>query len=170
MSAKPDCVILIGMPAAGKSTIGVLLAKAMGKGFLDTDLAIQEATERSLQAIVDEDGDQRLRAIEDETLRGLAPHNQVVATGGSAIYSDAAMQHLRRFGPVVHLGADLATIEARIGDPAGRGLARRAGQSVADLFDERIPLYQAQADITITVDGLSHCEVVARIRAELCAS
>jgi shikimate kinase len=167
MSADPNCVILIGMPAAGKSTIGVLLAKDMGKGFLDTDLAIQEATGRALQDIVDADGHHRLRAIEDETLRTLAPNNQVVATGGSAVYSDAAMRHLRGFGPVVHLSAELATIEARIGDPVGRGLARQAGQSVADLFRERLPLYQAHADVTVTVDGLSHREVVDSIRAAL---
>lgn len=163
MTNEPDCVVLIGMPAAGKSTIGVLLAKELGKGFLDTDLAIQEATERSLQAIVDKDGHHSLCEIEDQTIRGLTPHNQVIATGGSAVYSEAAMAHLRRFGPVVHLNADLATIEARIGDPVGRGLARQSGQSVADLYSERMPLYQRQADISLTVDGLSHRDVVNRI-------
>lgn len=167
MSSEPDCVVLIGMPAAGKSTIGVLLAKDMGKGFMDTDLAIQEATGRSLQAIVDEDGDQQLRSVEDSTIRGLTPRNQVIATGGSAVYSEAAMAHLRHFGPVVHLSADLATIETRIGDPVGRGLARQAGQTVADLYRERLPLYRAQADITVTVDGLGHREVVDRIREAL---
>lgn len=167
MSSEPDCVILIGMPAAGKSTIGVLLAKDMGKGFMDTDLAIQEATGRSLQAIVDEDGDQQLRSVEDATIRGLHPHNQIIATGGSAVYSDAAMAHLRGFGPVVHLAANLETIETRIGDPVGRGLARQAGQTVADLYRERMPLYQAQADITATVDELSHRQVVDAIRSAL---
>jgi len=167
MSANPDCIILIGMPAAGKSTIGVLLAKELGKGFLDTDLAIQEATGRSLQAIVDNDGHHRLCAIEEATIQDTKPHNQVVATGGSAVYSDAAMAHLRRFGPVIHLSADLATIEARIGDPVGRGLARQSGQSVADLYRERLPLYRAQADTTVTVDDLSHREVVDRIREAL---
>ena len=170
MSSEPDCVVLIGMPAAGKSTIGVLLAKDRGQGFLDTDLAIQEVTGRSLQAIVDEDGDQQLRTVEDSTIRGLSPHNQIIATGGSAVYSDAAMAHLRQYGPVVHLSADLATIEARIGDPVGRGLARQAGQTVADLYRERMPLYRAQADITVTVDGLGHRDVVERIREALAAA
>lgn len=163
MEHARDCIILIGMPAAGKSTIGVLLAKELGKGFLDTDIAIQEAAGRTLQAIVDGDGQDALRRLEDATIRGLTPRNQVVATGGSAVYSERAMAHLRAFGPIVHLRASPATIHERIGDPAERGLARREGQGIDDLYRERLPLYAACADVTVDVDGLDHATVVARI-------
>lgn len=163
MDHPRDCIVLIGMPAAGKSTIGVLLAKELGRGFLDTDIAIQEAAGRTLQAIVDDEGHEALRRLEADVIRRLTPRHQVVATGGSAVYSDAAMAHLRSFGPIIHLRASLPTIHARIGDPAERGLARREDQSVDDLYHERLPLYAACADVTVDVDDLDHAAVVARI-------
>ena len=153
-------VILIGMPGAGKSTVGVLLARRLGLDFTDTDLLIQRHAGRTLQAIVDSDGHQALRRIEAEVLTGLRRHGHVIATGGSAVYSEAAMQNLRRDGVIVHLHVALPVIRARVKDFATRGIARAAGQSLADLYREREALYRRHADISVDVSHASQEESV----------
>lgn len=159
-------LVLIGMPGAGKSTAGVILAKMTSRDFIDTDVVIQTLEKRSLQDIVDSDGYVVLRQIEEQTLLGLSVRNHVIATGGSAVYSDRAMTHLKSEGVLVFLDADLPTLKSRVKNFRSRGLARRPDQSFAELFDERYALYTRYADITIPCAGLSQEEVCARIIAE----
>ena len=151
------------MPGAGKSTVGLILAKLTSRDFVDTDLLIQASQQRTLQEIVDTDGYAVLRRIEEEVLLGLSLPNCVIATGGSAVYSERAMVHLKANGLVVFLDVDLATLEARVKDFSTRGLAKRPDQSLADLFQERFRLYQTYADLTIQSAGLTQEEVCARI-------
>ncbi|KXO10193.1 shikimate kinase [Marinobacter excellens] len=158
-------LIFIGMPGSGKSTIGVLVAKRLGMGFIDTDLLIQEQAGRTLQEIVDQDGYVALRQIEEQVLLALDVHNQVISTGGSAVYSDAAMQHLKRNGTVVFLDISLETVIHRIGDYSLRGISRRPDQSLAELFEERFALYTRYADLTIKGEGFNQdqlCEAIIR--------
>lgn len=152
-------VILIGMPGSGKSTVGVLLAKQLGLGFVDTDLLIQEQAGRTLQHIVDNEGYQALRRIEEQVLLDLNVDHKVISTGGSAVYSDAAMQHLKANGVVVFLDIPLKLVIERIGDHSMRGISRRPDQSLADLFEERHRLYQRYADLAIDGQGRTQDEV-----------
>jgi shikimate kinase len=156
-------LILIGMPGAGKSTVGVILAKQTSRDYVDTDVLIQTSKGRTLQEIVDADGYAGLRRIEEEILIGLSVHNHVIATGGSAVYSDPAMDYLKSCGIAIFLDVDLATLESRVHDFGTRGLAKRPDQSFADLFEERFTLYMKYADITIKCAGLSQEEVCVRI-------
>ena len=160
-------IILIGMPGSGKSTVGVILAKLLSRGFVDTDLLIQTAQGRSLQRIVDTDGFLALRDIEERLLLRLHYSNQVIATGGSAAYSRPAMSHLKQDGIVVFLHADLETLHKRVGDFSERGLAKSPDQTLGDLFRERLSLYTDYADITIDSCRLTHEEVCARIIEQL---
>ena len=153
ISARASNIVLIGMPGSGKSTVGVILAKKTSRVFVDTDVLIQTSQQRTLQQIVDTEGYGALRKIEERLLLNLALQNYVVATGGSAVYSVKAMAHLRSDGVIVFLDADLATLRARIGDFSSRGLAKRADQSFAELFEERQALYRKHADITIPCAG-----------------
>ena len=155
------------MPGAGKSTIGVILAKLTARGFVDTDLLIQTSTGRTLQDIVDSDGYEVLRNIEEEVLLGFSVCNCVIATGGSAVYSDSAMSHLKSDGIIVFLDVDMPTLEARIHDYSTRGLAKRADQSFVDMFYERFTLYSKYADFTIKCACLTHEEVCARVMASV---
>jgi len=160
-------IILIGMPGSGKSTAGIILAKLAARDFVDTDILIQTAQKRPLQDIVDHDGYMALRRIEEEILCKLDCRYHVVATGGSAVYSTAAMAHLKAQGAVVFLHVDLATLRERVHDYDSRGLAKRPDQSLDDLFEERYALYRKYADITIDCAGLTHEEVCAKIMREL---
>lgn len=160
-------IVLIGMPGSGKSTVGVILAKRLARGFVDTDLMIQTAQGRSLQNIVDMDGYQALRAIEEQILVSLHCCNQIIATGGSAAYSHPAMAHLKQDGIVIFLHADLVTLHNRVNDFSERGLAKSPEQTLDDLFEERFFLYSTYADITIDSCRLSHEEVCDRIINEL---
>lgn len=158
-------LIFIGMPGSGKSTVGVLAAKRLGMGFVDTDLLIQEEAGRTLQEIVDQDGYQALRHIEEQVLLKLSVENQVISTGGSAVYSDAAMRHLKANGTVVFLDIPLDVVIQRIGDYSLRGISRRPDQSLSELFDERFALYSRYADITVNGEGLTQdqvCEAVVK--------
>lgn len=144
-------IVLIGMPGSGKSTVGVILAKEAAMGFVDTDLLIQTDQGRSLQAILDSDGHMALRRIEASILCSLNLRHRVIATGGSAVYSQAAMAHLKQSGVAVFLDVDLATIRKRVDNFDTRGIAKRPDQSMEELFQERHALYTRHADIT--VDG-----------------
>jgi len=159
-------LILIGMPGAGKSTVGVILAKMTSRDFLDTDLLIQTSRQCTLQDIVDEEGYAALRKIEEDLLLGLSVRDHVIATGGSAVYSDRAMAHLRADGILVFLDVDQATLCSRVNDYSTRGLAKPVDQSFDELFEERFALYTKHADITIPCAGLTMEDVCARIVEE----
>ncbi len=152
------------MPGSGKSTVGVLLAKRTGRSFVDTDVLIQAATGRSLQEIVDRDGYLELRRIEEEMLLGLDLRGHVIATGGSAVYSETAMRHLGAGGTVVLLRTGLATLRERVTDYESRGLAKRPDQTLEDLFAERSILYEKFADTAVDCDGLCHEKVCTAVR------
>lgn len=167
---KPSNIVLIGMPGSGKSTVGVLLAKRLRRQFVDTDVLLQTSDGRSLQEIVDGEGYMELRRIEEETILGLICENHVIATGGSAIYSTTAMNHLKRNGVVVFLHAPVTTLASRIRDFETRGLAKRKDQTLDDLFAERLPLYTAWADLTVNCSVLSHEEACSAVVERLSAT
>ena len=160
-------VVLIGMPGAGKSTVGVLVAKHLGLGFVDTDILIQERTGRRLQQILDEDGYRELRRLEEEAILALDVRGAVIATGGSAVYSERAMSHLGGLGRVVYLEAGCDLLAARIDDYELRGIANPGGQSFEDIYRERTPLYERSADAVVAVGGLTHEEVARAVMAAL---
>lgn len=144
-----NSIILIGMPGAGKSTAGVILAKALRMRFIDTDILVQERTGRLLQEILDEEGPAAFHAIEEETILTLCPKNTVVATGGSVVCSEAAMAHLKSTGVVVYLEISYGEMERRLKNITTRGIVLLPGQSLRQMYDERVPLYEKYADITI---------------------
>lgn len=148
-------LILIGMPGAGKSTVGVVLAKTLGKVFIDTDLLIQQSQQRLLQEIIREDGVTKLLAVEEQVILQLQAENTVIATGGSVVYSSAAMARLKDLGLVVYLQLPLAELETRITNMASRGIVMRPDQQLSDLYRERRPLYEKYADLTVDCTGLS---------------
>jgi shikimate kinase len=161
---SPSNIVLIGMPGAGKSTVGVILAKQTSRDFVDTDVLIQTRHGRSLQDVVDTDGHMTLRKIEEDVILSMDVALHVIATGGSAVYSDAAMDHLKSDGVAVFLDVDLGTIAKRIRDFDTRGIARAPDQSLEDLFDERHALYVKYADITIGCTGMDQDEICRAIR------
>jgi shikimate kinase len=160
-------IVLIGMPGAGKSTCGVLLAKVTGRPFIDTDVWIQALEGCRLQEIIDGRGLAAMRAVEEQRVLQLAVHGHVVATGGSVVYSEAAMRHLKTEGVVVFLRVGVAVLHARLGDAAERGIVRAPGQSFDDLYAERLPLYLRYADHTVDCNGLDHEAVVEQVLAAL---
>ncbi len=167
MAQDSSNIVLIGMPGSGKSTVGVILAKLTSRDFVDTDVLIQKSQGRSLQDIIDTEGHMALRKIEENVLLDIGCLNHVIATGGSAAYSHAAMTHLKSHGVIVFLNVDLPTLESRVHDFDTRGLAKRPDQSFADLFDERFTLYTQYSDITIECADLTQEEVCGRIMTEL---
>lgn len=148
-----DNIILIGMPGAGKSTLGVLLAKAMGKLFVDTDIIIQQKTKRLLQDIIDNDGTDAFLKLEEEILLTVNETNTVIATGGSAVYSEKAMEHFAKNGKIVYLHVDFAEIEKRVTNITTRGIVLKNGRTLDDAFEERKPLYDKYADVVIDCTG-----------------
>jgi shikimate kinase len=154
---------LIGMPGAGKSTIGIILAKNLSLGFLDTDILIQINQQKSLQQILDESDHLRLRAIEASEILKLNISGHVIATGGSAAYSEPAMTHLQGLSTIVFLEVSFAEINRRIRNFATRGIAKAAHQTFQELFDERQVLYKKYAELTLSCDGLDQEEVALEI-------
>lgn len=148
-------IILIGMPGSGKSTLGVVLAKMLGMRFVDLDLVIQEREGETLQETIDGRGVDEFLRIENEVLAGFDCSGTVVATGGSAVYAEEGMANLRSGGEVVYLRVTLEELAERLGELDERGVVFREGTggSLADLYDERLPLYERYADITIDVTG-----------------
>ncbi len=149
---KKKNLILIGMPGSGKSTLGVLLAKKLGMDFVDTDIAIQNRAGKTLQQILNENDYLFLRQLEEEVLLDIDTSNEIIATGGSAVYSEAGMAHLRTNAIVVYLQARPTTLQQRITDYDTRGIACKPGQSFDALYQERTPLYERYADICIDCD------------------
>ena len=144
-------IILIGMPACGKSTVGVLAAKNLGYRFIDSDLIIQERDGRRLHRIIAEEGQAGFLAIEEAvnlTLGNDAPP-AIIATGGSAVYSPAAMAHFKSIGTVVYLRLSFETVKRRLGNFTHRGVVMPEGYTLRDLYDERCALYETYADITV---------------------
>lgn len=156
MTKAKSNVVLIGMPGAGKSTLGVILARRLGLNFVDTDLLIQHREGQTLQEIVDQRGHQQLRAIEAQVLSTLKLQGYVIATGGSAVYSQTAMDALSADGLIVHLHVDLPIILTRVTDFDTRGIAREAGQTLEALYAEREALYRRYAQISVDVGTPDH--------------
>jgi shikimate kinase len=164
---KPQNLILIGMPGAGKSTTGVLLAKRLGVSFLDTDILMQMGEGCYLQETIAEHGIDGFRRIEERYLLTVPPDCGVVATGGSAVYSPKAMSHLKFLGPVVYLQIDLVPLKHRLGNLDERGVLRMPGQTITMLYEERCPLYERYADITVSTTGVTPDQVVTTILGRL---
>jgi shikimate kinase len=142
-------IVIIGMPGAGKSTMGVILAKALGLHFIDTDIVIQEQAGRLLQEIIDTDGPGAFLALEEKTILSLHCHNTVIATGGSMVFSGRAMEHLKADGFVICLRISFEEMVRRLGNITTRGIVLIRGQSLRDMYDQRVPLYGKYADITV---------------------
>lgn len=160
-------IVLIGMPGAGKSTIGVILAKVMGYRFVDSDLVIQEEEHRLLKDIIAEDGVEEFVKIENRINASLDVDKSVIATGGSVIYGAEAMEHLREIGTVVYIRLRYEEIRARLGDLSQRGVVLREGQTLLDLYNERCPLYEKYAHIAVDGDGMQIVEVMEAIKRSL---
>lgn len=156
-------IVLIGMPGAGKSTIGVLLAKTLGMPFVDTDLVIQQREKRLLQQIIDRDGLKTFLALEEEAVLALELKGCIVATGGSVIYSARAVEHLKKDGVLVYLELALDEIERRIRNISSRGIAMGRGQGLGELYRERVPLYEKYADVTVDCSGRHIEEIILYI-------
>ena len=155
--------MLLGMPGAGKSTLGVQLAKELALDFVDTDVLIQVREGRSLQSILDASGYLNLRRIEEQVLLETNVSQHVIATGGSAIYSEEGMRHLKSHGPAVFLDVDLNELKRRIHNFESRGIAMRPGQSFDELLAERRPLYQRHADIALNCNGKDQPALLAEL-------
>lgn len=151
---KKKNVVLIGMPGAGKSTIGVILAKVLGKDFIDADLVIQKKEGRLLREIIEQEGPDGFLAVEERVNAGICPDAAVIATGGSVVYGQRAMEHLGRIGAIVYLKLSYPAVESRLRDIRGRGVVLRDGQTLMDLYQERAVLYERYADVTVEEDGL----------------
>ena len=147
-------IVLIGMPAAGKSTVGVILAKVLGFCFIDTDLLIQEQEKCLLKDIISRDGLEGFMAIENQVNRDISVENSIIATGGSIIYCAEAMEHLRNISIVVYIQLDCETIKNRLGNIKQRGVVLREEQTLESLYKERCPLYEKYAHIIVNSEGL----------------
>ena len=150
-------VVLIGMPGAGKSTLGVVLAKIIGYDFIDADLVIQNQCDKTSQMIIDACGPEGFIEVENNILSDIDADRSIISTGGSAVYSDAAMKHLTEIGTVVYLKISYSQLVHRLSDLRERGVVMKngIGMSLRELFDERLPLYERYAEITVDVDDLT---------------
>lgn len=160
---KQKNIVLIGMPGAGKSTVGVVLAKKLGFAFLDSDLLIQSREGKLLHEIIEEQGVEKFWAIEEETNLSIDAGRTVIATGGSVIYGSRAMEHLGQNGVIVYLQLSCEEIARRLGDLNERGVTLREGQTLETLYAERVPLYEKYAHVTMACEGLSIREIVEEI-------
>ncbi len=164
---KKDNIILIGMPASGKSTMGVILAKILGYNFIDADIVIQEKENRKLSEIIEDEGVDGFIEIENRINAGIEAQKTVISTGGSAVYGKEAMDHFKNIGKVIYLKADLETLQKRLHNVRQRGVVMRKGQNLIALYNERSALYERYADITIEEKDLTIEEVLAMTLAAL---
>ena len=162
-----DNIVLIGMPGVGKSTVGVVLAKALGYQFVDADLLIQEAEGKLLSELIEEHGTDGFIEIENRVNSQIQTHRSVIATGGSVVYGKEAMEHLSEIGTVIYLKLDLDSLSKRLGSLEKRGVVLKDGQTLEDLFNERTPLYEKYADIIINEHGHTIQQTVKLIEAKL---
>ncbi len=160
-----DNIILIGMPGVGKSTVGVVLAKRLGYAFVDADLVIQSWEGKLLHEIIEERGVEGFWRLEEAVGESIESERTVIATGGSAVYGENAMTHYKQMGTVVYLSLPLEEIRERLGDLTERGVTLRDGQDLDGLYEERQPLYEKYADMTVECDGLQIREIVEQIAA-----
>lgn len=160
-------ITLIGMPSAGKSTIGVLLAKRLGYSFIDADILIQETEGRLLKDIIAQEGMDGFLAVENRVNAGIKASRSVIAPGGSVIYGREAMEHLKEISTVVYLKMSYEELERRVGDVVDRGVALKEGMTLRDLYDERTAYYERYADITIDEEGMTPGQTVDLLRAML---
>ena len=149
-----DNIVLIGMPGCGKSSVGVRLARLMGRAFVDTDDVLQAQQGQRLQPMIEERGIDAFLAMEEACVAGLSCAHSVIATGGSVVYGQKAMRHLHACGTVVYIKLPFDVIEQRLSNLATRGVTLRPGQSLRDLYDERIPLYEREADIVFEAENV----------------
>lgn len=163
--AKRNNIILIGMPTAGKSTAGVILAKILGMDFVDTDLLLQSYAGKRLKDIIADDGLCGFLSMEEAVCLSLDAANTVIATGGSVVYGQRAMAHFKEIGTVVYLHIDYDTLLGRLHDAKQRGVVLKEGQTIGELFDERTKLYAHYADITIKEAGNSPEDTVRKLAA-----
>lgn len=159
-------IVLIGMPGAGKSTVGVVLAKKLGFSFLDSDLLIQEHEKMLLHEIIEQKGLDGFNQIENEVNASITATNSVIATGGSVIYGKEAMEHLKTIGTVIYLQLNYEELKERLGDLEERGVSIRPGMTLKDLYAERTPLYETYADLTIACDNKPIRKIVQEIVAK----
>ena len=154
---RKDNIILIGMPGAGKSTLGIVLAKILNYDFIDADLVIQNQCDKTLQKLIDACGPEGFIEVENQILKDIEATKSIIATGGSAVYSEDAMNHLSSIGRVVYLQISFEELVNRLHDLQERGVVLKGGigMSLRDLYDERKPLYEQYANITVNVDHLS---------------
>lgn len=170
MTAKKptgDNVVLIGMPGVGKSTVGVLLAERLGYGFLDTDILMQTRAGLTLQQIIAARGLDGFRRLEEQTILSLSVSSHVIATGGSVVYSDRAMAHLRQCGWVCHLDIAPRLLKHRLDNIDTRGIVMAPGQTIESLYHERYPLYMQHADTTVKSGNRSPTKVLQKIDSAL---
>lgn len=160
-------LIFIGMPAVGKSTVGVVVAKRLGMNFLDTDLVIQEKEGRLLSEIIEQEGEDGFLELENRINRELDVENTVISPGGSVIYGTDAMRHFKETGIIIYLHASYGEIKRRIRDPKKRGIVLRPGQSLRDLYKERVPYFESYADITVSEDGCRIEETITNVLREI---
>lgn len=160
-------IVLIGMPGAGKSTLGVLLAKSLGMDFVDSDILIQQREKRLLQDIINNDGIEKFMEIEEDVLSSLDFFNTILATGGSAVYSEKAMMHLKENGIAVYLHVDFPEIEKRITNITTRGIVLKEGKGLSDAYLERKPLYDKYADIAVDCTGASIEDSIRKLTEKL---
>lgn len=156
-------IIFIGMPAVGKSTVGVVVAKRLGYEFIDTDLLIQKQENRLLREIIAEEGIDNFLKIENQVNRDVQAEHAVISPGGSVVYCEEAMQHYKNIGTVVYLKASFKTISARLKNAQKRGVTLRAGQTLKDLYEERIILFEKYADITVCEDDTELEETIENV-------
>lgn len=147
-------IVMVGMPGAGKSTVGVILAKVLNKDFVDSDLVIQKETGKRLKTLIEENGIDGFNRIEDEINASIDVVNSIIATGGSAVYGERAMNHLKEEGVVLYLRLSYRDLQERLGDLDERGVVHRPGQTLLDLYEERCALYEKYADIIIDEDDM----------------
>ncbi len=158
-----DNLIFIGMPAVGKSTVGVVVAKRLGKRFVDVDLVIQEQEKKLLREIIADVGEDGFLKVENRVNAGIEAENSVISPGGSVVYCEEAMRHYKEIGTVVYLKASYQTIRRRIRNPKKRGVVLREGQTLRDLYNERVPYFEKYADITVCEDGCRIEETIENV-------
>lgn len=156
-------IILIGMPGSGKSTVGVVLAKKLGRQFVDCDLVIQEKCQKLLHQLIEERGEAGFVMLENEINASIRPKCAVIATGGSAVYGAQAMAHFKEMGQIVYLKLAFEELQERLGDLNERGVVLKEGMTLWELYEERIPLYEKYADIVVTCTGREIRDVMEEI-------